>query len=78
MAKAQTNAYAYELVVGPDGSIPASELARIGLHPGAHLRVVPEPPTRMSIEGRLPNTPTVTWDDFERASELAESELGHV
>lgn len=29
-----------ELVVADDGSIPAEQLARLGLRPGAHLRVV--------------------------------------
>jgi hypothetical protein len=32
----------FEVVVGSDGGIPADELARHGVRPGAHLRVVPE------------------------------------
>ncbi len=31
-----------ELIVGPDGSIPADQIAQLGLRPGAHLRVVAE------------------------------------
>ncbi len=30
----------HELVVAADGSIPASQLARLGVAPGAHLHVV--------------------------------------
>ncbi len=30
----------HELVVAADGSIPADQLARLGVAPGAHLRVV--------------------------------------
>jgi hypothetical protein len=34
----------FEVVVGSDGAltVPAAELARHGVRPGAHLRVVPE------------------------------------
>jgi hypothetical protein len=48
----------WELVVGPDGSIPAEQLSRLGVSPGAHLRVVPEPAqgadkAGKSLAGRL-------------------------
>ncbi len=41
----------FHVVVAEDGSVPASELAPLGLRPGTHLRVVPEP--RMPSRGRL-------------------------
>jgi len=31
----------FHVVVAEDGSLPARELARLGLHPGAHLRLIP-------------------------------------
>jgi hypothetical protein len=42
----------YELVVAEDGSIPAEQVARLGLGPGAHLRVVPEPRGALSSPRR--------------------------
>jgi len=67
-----------ELVVAEDGSIPAEQLARLGLRPGAHLRVVEA--TRPVEQGRglrgsLPDFPDLDWDDFERASELARRDV---
>jgi|HubBroStandDraft_1064217.scaffolds.fasta_scaffold2001442_1 hypothetical protein len=62
-----------ELVVADDGSIPAAQLRDLGLGPGAHLRVVQtseEAPVRQ-LAGSLPELPDLSWDDFERASELA-------
>ncbi len=59
-------------VVIPQGdlTIPAAELIRHGLHPGAHLRLVPiaEAVTEhRSVRGvladKVSNVPT--WDDFE-------------
>lgn len=32
----------FHVVVADDGSLPAAELARLGVRPGAHLRLVPE------------------------------------
>lgn len=32
----------FHVVVADDGSLPAKELARLGLRPGAHVRIVPE------------------------------------
>ena len=38
----------FEVVVDPDGAlrVPAGELARHGVRPGTHLRLVHEPPPR--------------------------------
>jgi hypothetical protein len=68
----------HELVVAPDGSIPADQLKRLGVGPGAHLRVVQTPVTRSgpSLAGSLPNFPDVSWEDFERASKLAREDVG--
>jgi hypothetical protein len=62
-----------ELVVADDGSIPAEQLARLGIRPGTHLRVVatPESAGDTGLAGSLPDLPDVDWKDFERASELA-------
>lgn len=69
-----------ELVVAPDGSgvVAADELARLGLGPGMHLKVVPvsetEPvrPARRSVRGILTGTAAVpSWADFEQASQTA-------
>lgn len=66
-----------ELVVAPDGSIPAEQLARLGLRPGAHLRVVVAEPVgeNASLAGSLPHLPDLSWEDFERASEAARHDL---
>lgn len=67
-----------ELVVAEDGSIPAEQLARLGLGPGAHLRVVQasRPVSETSdLRGSLPDFPDLDWDAFERASELARRDL---
>jgi hypothetical protein len=42
----------HELVVAADGSIPAEQIARLGLGPGAHLRVVAETPAASSSPRR--------------------------
>ena len=68
----------HELVVAADGSIPAAQLKCLGVHPGAHLRVVETPATRSggSLAGSLPHLPdVVTWEDFERASQLAREDV---
>jgi hypothetical protein len=67
-----------ELVVAEDGSIPAEQLARLGLGPGAHLRVVEatQPVSEPTgLRGSLPDFPDLDWDAFERASELARRDL---
>lgn len=68
----------HELVVAPDGSIPADQLKRLGVAPGAHLRVVETPASRPggSFAGSLPDLAEVTWEDFERASKLAREDAG--
>ena len=69
----------HELVVAADGSIPAEQIARLGMRPGTHLRVVAEQLAAPggSIAGRLMSWPEVSWEDFERASQLAQSDLGN-
>ena len=65
-----------ELVVADDGSIPAEQLVRLGLRPGAHLRVVEAVAGKPGkLEGSLPDLPDLNWEDFERASELAQRDL---
>ncbi len=62
----------HELVVAEDGSIPADQLASLGLRPGAHLRVsVANEPADApcGLAGSLPDLPDIDWDDFERASD---------
>jgi hypothetical protein len=67
----------HELIVAADGSIPAAQLKRLGVRPGAHLRVVETPVTRTggSFAGSLPDFPELTWEDFERASKLAREDV---
>jgi hypothetical protein len=62
-----------ELVVADDGSIPAEQLRRLGLRPGAHLRVVEGASTQRSIRvgGSIPEFPDLSWEDFEAGSALA-------
>lgn len=61
---------AKKLVVAEDGSIPADQLAGLGLRPGAHLRVVAEdsPVAPVGLAGSLPDLPDMGWDAFKRAS----------
>lgn len=67
-----------DLVVAEDGSIPADQIARLGLRPGAHLRVIEtgrvagEP---SSLGGSLPDLPDLDWAAFEQGSTLARSDL---
>jgi hypothetical protein len=67
-----------ELVVAEDGSIPAEQLSRLGLGPGARIRVVEARRGDRSrrLAGSLPRFPDLAWEDFERASELARRDLG--
>lgn len=67
----------HELVVAADGSIPAEQLERLGVTPGARLRVVRTASTEpaKALAGSLPDLPDLTWEDFERASELARRDL---
>lgn len=67
----------HELVVAEDGSIPADQLARIGLRPGAHLRVVEaEQAVQVGhLKGSMLDFPDLSWEGFERGSELATRDL---
>ena len=67
----------YDVVVAGDGSIPAAQLAVLGVRPGEHLRVVVAGPAaeKPGFRDSLKGLPEPTWDDFERASELARSDL---
>ena len=66
-----------EVVVADDGSISAERLAALGVRPGSHLRViVAEPPAAASsFRGSLKGFPEPSWEDFERASEVARSDF---
>jgi hypothetical protein len=71
----------FDVVVGGGGtlSVPAAELARHGVAPGAHLRVVPasdaperegsRPAPRRKLRGllvgKIPAEDILTWEDFE-------------
>ncbi|MCA1675128.1 MAG: hypothetical protein LC799_24040 [Actinobacteria bacterium] len=67
----------FHVVVADDGSLPASELARLGLRPGAHLRIVPEQRSgrRKSMLGALAGTlPPEAVDDLIRGLDEAKAE----
>jgi hypothetical protein len=67
-----------ELVVADDGSIPADQIARLGLRPGAHLQVIESGPTATepsSLAGSFPDFPDLDWEAFERGSTLERSDL---
>lgn len=77
MSTAETPPSSLEVAVAEDGSIqvPASEVARLGLGPGARLSLVPQPAPRVSrhsswgvLAGELPD---IAWEDFETASRMA-------
>lgn len=81
MSSAEQHLEALDLVVGADGSgvIDAAQLARWGVKPGAHLRVVtPAASTarRRSLRGVLANASgsAPSWEDFEVASSAAAQE----
>ncbi len=63
----------YELVVAADGSIPADQLAQLGVVPGSHLRVVQSDSAGSTrrFSGSLSHFPDLSWKDFEHGSELA-------
>jgi len=69
--------HGYEVVVAGDGSIPAERLAALGVRPGSHLRVVvAEPATATpTFRGSLKGFPEPSWEDFERAGEVARSDF---
>ncbi len=65
----------FELVVAEDGSIPADQLARLGIRPGSRLHLFeahgPSGSAPPNLAGSLPDLPDIDWDDFQRASEQA-------
>ena len=73
-----SSAEPFEVVVEQDGSIrvPADQVARLGLRPGEHLRLVRGPESerapRRSVRGlglaEIAPEDVLTWDDFEAAS----------
>ena len=67
----------YEVVVAGDGSIPAEQLAALGVRPGSHLRVIPaeQAIAAPGFRGSLKGFPEPSWEDFELASEVARSDL---
>jgi Fe2+ transport system protein FeoA len=67
----------YEVVVADDGSIPAERLAALGVRPGSHLRIIVAEPAAAapSFRGSLKGFPEPSWEDFERASEVARSDF---
>lgn len=65
------------MVVAEDGSLPATELARLGLGPGEHLRLIPEqrPPARPRMAGALAATvPVEAVDALIRGLNEAKAE----
>jgi hypothetical protein len=67
----------HELIVADDGSIPADQLARLGVAPGDHLRVVESASlgSAHALAGSLSDFPDLTWEDFEQASALAQHDI---
>jgi len=67
----------FQVVVAEDGSLPARELARLGLRPGAHLRLIPEqrPAARTRTAGALAATvPAEAVDALIRGLDEAKAE----
>ena len=68
-----------DVVVGDDGSavIPADDLARLHARPGTtvHVEMHVVSPPRRQLRGSMRDLPALTWEDFERGSELAQSDL---
>ena len=60
------------------GSIPDAELARLGVRPGPHLRIVVPPASGNGgvLRGSLASYPEPTSDDFERAGQQAREDFG--
>lgn len=77
---AAPNGEGFEVVVGTDGSltVPAEELVRHGVRPGAHLRLVegPQPPApRRSARGALAEViNSKELDAFEAALDNSKAE----
>jgi len=67
----------FEVVVAADGSIPADQLAPLGIRPGSHLRIIDAAPGEDTdgLAASLPGLPDLSWEDFERGSLLAVRDL---
>jgi hypothetical protein len=58
--------HAFDIVVGPDGGVAAGELARLGVRPGDHLRLVAVGPRRpKSLLGAFPRDVGFTQDHLD-------------
>lgn len=68
----------FHVVVADDGSLPAAELARLGVRPGAHLRLLVDEqdrPKRKTMLGALAGTvPPEEVDRFIRALDESKAE----
>jgi len=77
---AATSDDGFDVIVADDGSVPAAELARLGVRPGAHLRlIVSENDTPKQVRhlgpGRLAGTvPPEVIDEFIRALDECKAE----
>jgi hypothetical protein len=57
---------ALDIVVAPDGGVSAAELARLGVRPGDHLRVVSVEPRRpRSMLGAFPRETGFTQEHLD-------------
>jgi len=66
------------MIVAADGSIPATELAKLGVRPGQHLRIVVDAslPKALALRGSLAEYPEPSWEDFEYAGTRAREDFG--
>ena len=88
MSTAETPQPGFELVIAPDGSIPADALARFGLGPGQHLWVVPDSEhdrsrPKKKLKGALVGKINVeafeagmAWGEEQRIAEVEGSDNG--
>lgn len=66
----------YKPVIHPAGSISAEQRALLGHLPGAKLQVASQLRAGVTrFGGSMPELPEVSWEDFERGSALARTEL---
>ena len=64
----------FKVVVCADGGVAPEELARHGVRPGAHWRIVGQterPPIRPAYGALRGQLPEVSWEDLAAASRLA-------
>jgi hypothetical protein len=72
-----SDAEGFHVVVAEDGSLPARELARLGVRPGEQIRLIPEqrPPVRRRMAGALAATvPAEAVDALIRGLDEARAE----